>query len=564
MNTTRRMCWAVPLLCLQEAAQDKIEEAAASYAKSGDGDVLSRTGIEEGSISQELANKKRSAFMNVLAINESWVQEVVADALSYSKTAAPRDRERVNRILNGTNSPGKSPRDSPVQSSLSAKFNEDVWPTLRSRGWKDDQKTGGKGICYSFKGMSHTSIVSVLNAIPKYHPELLPMVNALISSVQALCKEEDTTSITVEFDPKNITADSLKEFLMLFAPLQLINDWRKTNRINLHHNTMVGRMSLLRALHSVVKSADKDLPPDATSKTRNEALSRLVNVSSISSRPHPQWTRLHDAILLRAVTKHGWLDRQSSVTAILNDNTIRWGAPFEPSTDKSSEAEQKQDDDEHPSNSKYMKVLSVARRAVSYIKNLKDDMVEDISSTYLNELREKLAKTYCLSPQDEEGEEDWKVDEDHLKKLIVSDLLTNEDCDELPNKKLLTKRLKKIGSALISKTIETTEEVDDPKQDDFDTSGGSNYGFVLIDQSERSNALLAEMIRSLLKLPRKSNKQREFAQLIMNEIDSLTIDMANSGEIGSSLTSLDKLKEHMVLFNSNFKAALRPSKNVLR
>ena len=558
------MCWAVPLLCLQEAAQDKIDEVAAAHAKSGDGDVLSRI---EGSNSQELAKKKHSVFMNVLATNESWVQEVIADALSYSKTVAPRDREKVNKILNGTGSPGKSPRDSPVQSLLSAKFNEDVWPTLRSRGWKDDQKPGAKSIGYSYKGQSYSSIVSVLNAIPKYHPELLPMVNALISSVQALCKEEDDTiTPTFEFDPKNITAESLKEFLMLFAPLQLVNDRKRANRINLHHNTMVGRMSLLSALHGAVKSADKDLPPDATSKTKNEALSKLITVNSISSRPHPLWTRIHDAILLRAVTKHGWLDRQSSVTAILNDKTIHWGPPFEASTEKSSETEEKQDDHELPSNSKYIEVLSVAGRAVSFLKNLKDDMVEDISSSYLNELREKLAKTYCLSPQDEEGDEDWKVDEDHLKKLIVSDLVTSEDCEELPNKKLLTKRLKKIGTAIMSKTVETTEEIDDPKQEDIDTSGGSseNYGFFLVDQSDRSNVLLAEMIRSLLKLPKKSNKQREFAQLIMNEIDSLAFDMKKSGEAGSSLTSMEKLKDHMDVYNSNCKTAMRQSKNVLR
>jgi hypothetical protein len=563
-------------MCFQEAAQDKINEVAASEAKSSDGDVLSRIGendsVKESETdekrSKELAKKKHEAFLKVLDTNKSWLSQVIDDALAYSKSTEPRDKELVKRILSGSHSPQKTPRENPAQTQLSIQFEEQVWPSLRSRGWKVEVKPGNARKLYSHGGQNYASIAAVLSAIPNSHPELMNNVNSLISSVRALCKDDDAASTQQhEFDPENMTANSLKDFINLLAPIQLVVDRNRGSRINLHHNTTVGRMNLLKTLHSAVKLAEKNLPADASNDDRDKALSKLIKIGSKSSLPHPQWTRTHDAILVRAVKKHGWLDRPAIRNAIVSDPSIKWGHPFEAASiqnDKSNKLEANSVI-ENASDEEYVKVLSAARRAIAF---LVIDLGEGLTPAILNELQEKLSKAYCLSQEegDESASPQWKVDENHLKTLVLMEKASSEDCDDLPNKKLLSKRLKKLVAAFSDSAdlaVEETEEA--PQNNDEQTSSfPENYGFAIIDQTVRCNILLAEMVKVLLKFTKKSNKQKEFAQLIMSEIDSRVDDMSNSSEAGGSLAAMRKLKEHIAMYQDNCKASARPAKNVLR
>lgn len=575
------MCWSLALLCLQEAAQDKMNQVVSAEFKSSDGDVLSRISEESSDNdesesakkpSQELADKKHEAFMKVVTSNNSWLSQVINDAISFTKSNPPRDKDVVKQVLNGL-SPLKTPRENPVQTKLTIQFEEQVLPTLRSRGWVVEQKG------YSYKDQTYATIAAVLNAIPKFHPELMAMVNSLISSVRALCKEDDTTSKQqFEFDPKNITADSLRELLSLYAPLQLIADRNRPSRIVLHHNTMVGRMVILQCLHAAVKKAEENLPPDATSEVRNEALSKLIKLDSKSSLPHPQWTRRQDAILMRAVVKHGWLDRQSSIYAIINDKTIHWGPPFEASTSApipSGQLEEKPDlGGALSSHAEYNKVLAVARRAVRFMNVLKSDVVKEMTNATLNEVQEKLMRLYCLV-QHEEGESaenspQWRVDEEHLKNLFLKEKATSEDFEELPSKKKLSKRLKKLVAAFDNTNDDAMDEDDaEPTAASAAVSSTTvkeNYGFVLIDQTLRTNSLLSEMIRGLLKLKNKATKQsvQDYAELIINEIDSRISDMIDAGEPDTSIASMRKLKDHLYMYHSTCKSDARQAKNVLR
>lgn len=572
------MCWSLVILCLKEAAQDKINDVVAAASKSSDGDVLSRIcedpsdkeSDSKDSSSNELNGKKHEAFKKVLAANESWLDDVLDDALSYAATATPRDKKFTQRILSGTHSPKKTGGESQVQSTLTIKFEEDVWPTLRSRGWKVNEKRGSNNKSYAYNSESFSSIASVLNAIPKKHPELMNMVNSLISSVRALCKEEEdttTASAPLVVDRKNLTASSLNELLMLFAPLQLLADRTRVNRITLHHNSMVSRMSMVKALHAKVKLADKNLPASATEADRTTALAKLIKVDSKITLPHPQWTSLHDAVLLRAAAKHGWVDRKLPLTEINNDKAIQWGRPFESEAaecDKSNEAEKKPEVD-IASDTKYNMVLAVATRATSFLNSFKDELSEGLTAASYNELQEKLVKTYCLTLQDEDGG-GFKVDEDHLKKLVLVEEASNEDCEELPSRNALSKRLRKVVSSFINKSNDAQYEEEEVPKDGVNAGAAvkENYGYALIDQTVRSNILLAEMTRGLLKLTKKSNKQKHFADRILSEICGRIDDMTNSGERGDSLAVMKKVKEHIIVYSDNFKSSIRPAKNVLR
>eukprot|EP00804_Cyclotella_cryptica_P025678 CCRYP_002891-RD/>CCRYP_002891-RD protein AED:0.05 eAED:0.05 QI:284/1/1/1/1/1/17/975/2223 len=572
----KRMCWSLALLCLYEAAQDKINEVSASQSKANSGDVLSRISndafdsvvSETGEAPQKLARKKHEAFTRVMKNNSSWASLVLSDAIAFSKTALPRDTDFTKRILTGMHSPEKAQKEHQVQSQLSLGFEEGVWPALRSRSWKIDNKNGDKRKCYLHNGERYSSIVAVLNAIPKKHPELMNMVNSLITSVRAICKEDQTPTSHLDFDPDNLSANSLMEFLMHFAPLQLLADRNKANRIKLHHNTMVGRMTLLNALHMAVKTADKDLSTNASDAERNRALSKLIKVDSKSSLPHPEWTLLHDSILLRAAAKHGWIDRQSSVNAIISDKSIRWGPPFE--TQDVARSESLDEPDKNTvgkmtsADIKYSQVSRVARRAVTFLSMLKDSLKEGMTTATFSEIQEKLITAYCLIATEGDG---WKINEDHLKESVLLDKRNVDDCEELPSKKALTKRLKKIVTAFTQKTHSDTEEVEDPapESDITDVKAGTdNHGFALIDQTVRCNTLLAEMTRGLLKLSKKANKQNEYAQLILDEIDSLLDDNTNSGDSKDSIVTMKNLRQHILLYVGNYKSAPRPAKNILR
>ena len=45
--------------------------------------------------------------------------------------------------------------------------------------------------------------------------------------------------------------------------------------------------------------------------------------------PHPSQKSIHDAFLIHAIAKHGWIDRESSFLAITADVSIMWGWPFD-------------------------------------------------------------------------------------------------------------------------------------------------------------------------------------------------------------------------------------------
>ncbi|KAL7538247.1 hypothetical protein ACHAXR_009189, partial [Thalassiosira sp. AJA248-18] len=197
LEEIKRMCWALPLVCLYEAAEDDALEVtrkakAASREKQVEGDVLGRTG-DDGVVDvdkeptksderapEESKDQLEESFKKLFSANESWAEKSLSDALAFSKTTASgRDREYVQSIMDG-NRPSKSPTpENPAKTKLATEFEQNVWPALRSRGWKND-KSG-----FTYQGKTYKSITIVLDIIPKYHPELMNMANSLIASVAA-------------------------------------------------------------------------------------------------------------------------------------------------------------------------------------------------------------------------------------------------------------------------------------------------------------------------------------------------------------------------------------------
>ena len=141
----------------------------------------------------------------------------------------------------------------------------------------------------------------------------------------------------------NISMKSLQSLLDRYSPKQILHDRiRKQNRVQLRLKLLFTCYYVKTAI-DVVKTVDDDESSKAndnanandntndTSSDDHDKLSDILGVDARSGLPHPLWTRKHDAILIRSVAKHGWVDVDSNLKDIVNDKDIKWGFPFEAS-----------------------------------------------------------------------------------------------------------------------------------------------------------------------------------------------------------------------------------------
>ena len=260
------MSWSLALMCLYEAAEDDALEAArkdeaASRKDPSKGDILAcAAGNEVINVDENESPTKSNvdkvgpkdllevSFKQLLAANKSWADLALVMASNFSYTrSSRRDMEYVQGIMDG-NHPSKSSNESnAVQSKLVAEFVSNVWPALRSRGWKNDEQNS---TCFTHQNITFKSITAVLDAIPKYHPELVNIVDSLISSVKESCDEPVATARRHELDAENVTATSLKLLLMDCAPMQLLADRKRAQRITLTKRLLT-KLVLLREVHKV-------------------------------------------------------------------------------------------------------------------------------------------------------------------------------------------------------------------------------------------------------------------------------------------------------------------------
>lgn len=593
IDEIKRMSWALALLCLYEIAEDNAMEAtrkaeAASKEKQTEGGVLGRAGNDDGDESTTRAESDNGAaadgsdnvktpavkkpedqleesFELLLKDNRSWVDKALADALAFSRTLeSPRDKQHVQSIMDGNhNSTSSNNEVNEVQVKLTADFDANVWPALRSRGWKNDEKKKG----YTYKAKTYKSITTVLGVIPKFHPELMDMANSLISSLeQSHCEPSAVSNSIATIDTENISARSLKLFLMDCAPMQLLADRKRGHRVNLTRRLLT-HIVLLDGIHKAVATSDSALSPDASMDERHAQLSKLMNIDSRTSLPHPEWTVLHDAILIRGVAKHGWLNRDGAETALAQDSTIKWGAPFEIETNKEPEAKEQDPDAEAKFQVAYTELLSTASRAIAFLNELVDEkFVEAIPAMIRNEMRERLITSFGLNRN--ESDETWTVDETELEEILRPSKGKGADKQDLPSRKKLVKRCRRIANMLIGKVSSHDEEKDDAPEANAvdDVRKSTSHGFHVIDVSDRHNILICEMIRGLLML--KSNTKADILKqsmsLVLDEISARVENLSDRDGNDDAVAVLKKMKKDIKLYSKTQAKSKRGAKNILR
>lgn len=145
----------------------------------------------------------------------------------------------------------------------------------------------------------------------------------------------------------------------------------------------------------IVATVDSTPLLNDSPQERNLLLSQAIFIDPQSSLPHKDWTLLHDAILIRAVVKHGWLDSLTNCAAIANDKTIHWGAPFEVSDESIGEEQRKPEAKPRADTSvqaDYDNLYNTASRAVNFLQELYESFADGLPAPVLNEVSEHVGQ----------------------------------------------------------------------------------------------------------------------------------------------------------------------------
>ncbi len=386
-------------------------------------------------------------------------------------------------------------------------------------------------------------------------------VSSVIASVSQEVKHievgtEQANETTINKSNPNLK--SLEVFLLQYGPIQLLVDRKRDRTISLSRKNLE-ILTYLRNAHLLVKRVNT-IPnaPSMPPVEKYQRLSKLLSVNPRASLPHPSWKTIQDAILVSAIAKHGWIDKESNVRAIISDDNIRWGKPFDegnislPSTtdtDKSSSS----------CSNVFQKdeLKQVALRAVDFLNEQKD--CKDLKGFNLN----LVLKSYGIASRtavDEDGqaETDWYLDPNststNTEGNTPNSVSEDESYKELPTRKDLLKRAK----IVLSKCNES-----DISSSNGTTGDTETHPFYVLDQSNISNVFLAELLRAAFKQNQKNLKTaRALLSLAMHE----TQNRMRSISTASERADFSRLRGHIALVDQavRMKQINRPVKNVLR
>jgi hypothetical protein len=138
------MSWSLALLSLLETADDdaiqakKREERVAEKKQEESGEASA--GVLAMDLSHNYTDEvqlKEKSFEKLWNVNATWAKLALEDAVTFAKASEPRDIDTLKKALM-ISEPKK-----PQQGGVSSTFAENVWPSLKSRGWKAITLTEG-------------------------------------------------------------------------------------------------------------------------------------------------------------------------------------------------------------------------------------------------------------------------------------------------------------------------------------------------------------------------------------------------------------------------------------
>lgn len=151
VDEAKRLCWAFLLTTIREAANDEFENAKKRAMRAaekkieeegknenGDSGVLGQTeAFQSAAASVDVA----VCFKKLWDTHRPWMENVLHDAVSYARAHSPRSKEALLRSIRSV----ASRSDDGEKKEPNAVFAQNVWPALRSRGWKAELIESEKG-----------------------------------------------------------------------------------------------------------------------------------------------------------------------------------------------------------------------------------------------------------------------------------------------------------------------------------------------------------------------------------------------------------------------------------
>jgi hypothetical protein len=358
----------------------------------------------------------------------------------------------------------------------------------------------------------------MLDEAGKAHPDLREKIDAARNAPSITSKEPVKT-----LSPETTKLVDLLEFVSNFGSIQLaFHNANSTARATLtkkvvSHSLYMYNVSLLLQRCST---------PGADSASVIKNLAKIIDVGRKISLPHTQWTSYHDATLLFAIAKHGFLDQDASVASIVKDSSISWGEPFEKKGEGANSAK-----------------VSIAKHLLAASGKNVASMLNDHRSLF-KELKgfdlERVIKTYDLVRSTDNAEQ-WL----YRVRTEVTD-----EVSDLPPKKDLVRRAKAILSRASDKT---------PSE---------SHGLASLDPYIAAHAFVEELLRAVLRESSTSVKvAREMYDLALKEIgvlDQACASLASSADIQDMRAMYQKVTEQLTYAKRHMTKSKTQAKNVVK
>jgi hypothetical protein len=407
--------------------------------------------------------------------------------------------------------------------------------------------------------VQYTSLESVLSAVPEIHPELSMVAETLLKTVESSRQDDVVSQERIRAKHLSLTSDTvnmevLRSFLNQYAPLQLLVDRTRSNRIRLSRR-LLSTCTFMHIASTLVRKAQ-------TSSGDTEVIDRLASSLVVDKRttlPHPLWTTKHDAVMVLAIAKHGWIDQEASCRAITNDSTVAWGPPFEASdasVDSVAAIESRRTISD---------LKTTGSRAAS-LMNEHHDLLEETKGFNMN----LVVRAYDLVRQASNATSDG-LESTNIHSWIVNDTAVDDSGGgssrdhepvELPTKKDLVRRAKTV----LARSNGPADEANAP------VATRNSFGFAVLDQSETCNILLAEMMRGILKASSTTKACRNLCQLALKEAQIRLHTIQTAGSASSDVASkpskegddMLRITRQIEIVQRNLKKSARGCKNVIR
>ena len=423
----------------------------------------------------------------------------------------------------------------------------------------------------------YKSVHAVLRAVPEIHPELAVMVDSIqqslaTSSPDAVTLKED---FVAQLSSTNLTASAVSTLLDFFAPLQLLVDRISPKKLVLSKK-ILSHCGFMKVAHDFVG-------PHVNNPCFKDTINRLSEMVFLDKRvtlPHPLWSTKHDAVLIYAVAKHGWIEHDVCIRAITDDNSIKWGLPFEGAKDNASTEGRKTKMTEDALKT----LVSVASRVASFF-NHENETIESLKG-FKHQLLVKSfglvrAKPIPAFPDDKNDgvrQMKWEVDTTLLRgvegEVNEAKQVIHPETTDLPTKKDLLRRAKSILSKSPDPILFATSSKKDEGEEATPAEQCNNYS--VLDQGDLANLLLAEILRSLIKVSfnisgKRKNIGRKLCAYAIDESQHRVRDLNNimkkdvvDKNLLEPLESMTRIVDHLILVNRLIQTKSLQAKNVLR